>query len=199
MIDGMTTEEQIKYLLDEVEKLKNHLHTGADYNQIDWGYILNKKFTIGTAFPTTPTAGEVYMRTDLDCMFYYDDGREAWLSISEFVYQFSKDATLSSDVNLDVAGGVTVSGVKAYEVPFAFTVVGMTATMGSGINSGEFDLIVRGSITAGESLACDGNQQIADYTLNYEHAADSIGVKFDYDSDNCSTPIVCVYLRRRAT
>ena len=112
--------------------------TGAEVNvNADWdavsgdAQILNKPtiptggITAGTTFPGTPSDGEYYHRTDLDCLFFYDSGRAKWLSATEYTVQFGA-TTLYASVYPRWTGSVPVTTTKGYYVPWNAVITGFS-------------------------------------------------------------------------
>lgn len=46
----------------------------------------------GVLFPTSPDNGDLYFRTDVDLLFYYDQGRSKWLTINSHTYNCGRNS-----------------------------------------------------------------------------------------------------------
>lgn len=87
-----------------------------------WSYPIE----IGTTFPSSPTGGTLYYRSDEDALFHYDETRTKWLSVTTNTFTCGR-GSLSGNVGGYFGIADTVfSSTEGFYMPRNGTVLGMS-------------------------------------------------------------------------
>lgn len=156
----------------------------------------------GSVFPTNPSDGDEFYRTDLDMpeMFRYDATRGKWLGELR-MWSFSRAQALSSgSMGLQYVS-VVLTSTRGLITPSALTIVGIEfANINAGVTC---DIDLYEDATNLTTLLSPTTTETAyDHTLNYDIDADAASPKKWVQINNISAgtlsnPIVVLYLRRR--
>lgn len=94
----------------------------------------------GTAFPTDPESGLMFVRTDLDFeLFVYDSGRGKWLSARTFELTFTSQVAVAAGVYFRPFQGRPCSATFGMCLPYDMTLVELRAIKDTAI-AGDFDI-----------------------------------------------------------
>ena len=82
----------------------------------------------GTAFPSSPEAGDLFYRTDLSMLYQYDYSRSTWLSITQMFLDWGSSS--ADGIYCSVHGAVATN--TGYLMPRAGKIISITAKAASG-------------------------------------------------------------------
>lgn len=92
--------------------------------------VLTEATTRGTSFPSSPTDGMLFYRTDLFDLFQRDGTRGKWLSVRTFAYEGGIAGAITSGDYLWLPSGPQMSATLGWKLPFDMALVGMEAING---------------------------------------------------------------------
>ena len=105
---------------------------------VEYGKVLiadgNSGFTFtdmsipsGTTFPSSPTGGTMYYRTDVDLLFYYDGSRSKWFTVDGSTLSCGRtSATAGGTIYLRV-GDASMTSTSGFRMFRNGTIVGASA------------------------------------------------------------------------
>lgn len=148
-----------------------------------------------TSFPAQPSAGDGVYRTDLGCLFFYDETRGKWLGELESDGA-GKSGSHAAGYLAGIAGAVMSSTVGIL-IPYDVTIVGVsmvwTTAVGGTLN------IVRNGVTVGTHTFASGTSTSA-MTINVDFAAGGIlALSTSGHGTAMTNPQLRCWWRRRAS
>lgn len=89
----------------------------------------------GTVFPISPENGDIFYRTDINYLFYYDDTRTKWLSVEKSALSCGRaNAQFNASVYMRV-GDATQTSTSGFKMKRNGTILGVTIENNSVLTS----------------------------------------------------------------
>jgi len=98
-------------------------HLIADGNS---GFTFSDAIEKGTTFPSNPTGGDVYYRTDVDALFHYDDSRSKWFTVKTLLYSCGRNSIIRSTSAYMYAGNAVQSSTNGFIMTYNGTILAAT-------------------------------------------------------------------------
>jgi hypothetical protein len=109
--------------------------------------------TKGTSFPSSPTGGTLYYRTDVDLLFYYDYGRSKWLTVSEDSLECGRTTAIAGGTIYMRVGDATQTSTSGFRMTRNGTILEVSAQNDNTLTSGRtLEVRVNNSTTNKVSL-----------------------------------------------
>jgi len=87
-----------------------------------WGGVIDA----GITFPSNPTGGTLYYRTDADALFHYDDSRSKWLTVKTLLYSCGRSNIQKNTSAYMYAGGAVQSSTNGFIMTHNGTILSAT-------------------------------------------------------------------------
>lgn len=92
----------------------------------------------GTTFPSSPSGGDLYYRTDEDALFHYDDSRSKWFTVKTLLYSCGRNRIKKNISAYMYAGNAVQSSTNGFIMTHNGTILSATVdnvnVMGSNRN-----------------------------------------------------------------
>jgi len=95
-------------------------HLIADGNS---GFTFSDAIEKGTTFPSSPTGGDVYYRTDVDALFHYDDSRSKWFTVKTLLYSCGRASIQKNTSAYMFAGSAVQSSTNGFIMTYNGTIL----------------------------------------------------------------------------
>ncbi len=150
----------------------------------------------GATFPPAPAPGDACYRTDLGCLFHYDDTRGKWLGELEAGGAgYNGD---SGSVYLRRFNGADMSATVGIHLPYDVTIVGLTMAWNNA-RTGNIH-VVRNGVDVVTVPIAQPTTQVADMALNADFAAGGImAFRTSGHASPMTSPQLRCWWRRRAS
>jgi hypothetical protein len=127
----------------------------------------------GTSFPSSPTDGDLFNRTDLDMVFRYDGGRSKWLSEHSETFVCGRGSVLAvADVYAGI-GSAVMSSASGLRMPRNGTIVAVTVENQNTVTR-TIDYRVNNSAVNRVQLALTAAKGGKDTSANQDFSADDL-------------------------
>jgi hypothetical protein len=90
------------------------------YNITGLTYNIQK----GTTFPSIPSNGDLFYRTDVDILYHYDDSRTKWLSVSEISLNCGRTSAVAGGTIYMRVGDATQNSTTGFRMIRNGTIIG---------------------------------------------------------------------------
>lgn len=139
----------------------------------------------GTEFPSFPSTGDQYYRTDLDKLFSYDGGRSKWLSVERSNYVGAIERANGSTITYLQVGTAEMSDETGFLMPFDGTIINMAVRNRNTMNADRTMSIRINDVSAWDLIIPNGGLQSSVTNANADFSSgDLIQVRFEDDGAN---------------
>ena len=154
--------------------------------------------TTGTSFPTSPSPGQIFYRTDLNDTFWYDSSRSKWLSHT-ITEGCGGNGAISSSAYYKRYNGMVMNGTnQAITFPYDVTITGVSISNNNTPSSGDLEGVV-GGVTGNTLLSFDGTTQVTNNSVNLDvNSGVTFAVKNGITNVSTDDPQIIIYYKRRA-
>ena len=106
------------------------------------GFTFSDAIEKGTTFPSSPSGGDLYYRTDSDALFHYDDSRSKWLTVKTLLYSCGRSVINRNISAYMYAGSAVQSSTNGFVMTHDGTILSVT-TDNANIMGANRDIEVR--------------------------------------------------------
>lgn len=89
-------------------------------------FIYDYPISKGDAFPSSPSSGETFYRTDIDELFYYDISRTKWLSVKKTMLSCGRNIADSAVTCYMYVGNAVQSSISGFKIPYDGTILSVS-------------------------------------------------------------------------
>jgi len=118
----------------------------------------------GTSFPSSPTPGQMFYKTNDSAPYWYDSVRDKWVGELESI-EAGYNGTMGAAGYLNGVDGVTGSKDSGFYIPFSIVIVGLSAN---------WDSPSTGSITVRRNSAVVSTVSFSNVEYVYSYDLDDV-------------------------
>lgn len=167
----------------------------SDSTQVNISTIVSS----GTSFPSSPSSGQQFYRTDQQWQYTYDGSRSKWLGEIEWDGG-GVNGNSGNDTYMRRFNGMSMSATSGIFIPYDITIVGISLANDNSV-TGEMYVRRNGANVTGAFLdITTASQTGSDMTLNADFSSGGVmSLYWTNSSSTLNNPQVRVWWRRRGT
>lgn len=140
------------------------------FNGLTWEPVVTS--IAGSAFPSSPQAGQVFTRTDLNYEpFVWDAGRSKWLSLRTVMAAFTNQASVLAGGYLRLFQGPFSSANYGFRLPWDATLVEISSSKNDNTLACNLEVTAGGSTSHTHSMGSGYSTQETGINVNFSSGA----------------------------